>query len=252
MEWSDSGFILLARRHGESGAIVEVLTAAHGRHAGLVRGGQSPRRRALLQPGNEVAVTWRARLAEHLGTIECELVRAHAARYLDDPQRLAAVASAAALVAVALPEREPHADIHRSFAALIAAFDSSSGWAGTYVAWECDLLAALGFGLDLSCCAVTGVTEDLVYVSPRTGRAVSREAGRPYRDKLLPLPDFLVRDAPADGAAIVAGLTLTGYFLHRHLLLPQGRSIPEARERLVERMRRAAPAAKIAEPSARD
>ena len=238
MEWRDSGFVLAARRHGESAAIVEILTAEHGRHAGLVRGGQSPKRRALLQPGNAVEVTWRARLPEHLGTLECELVRAHAARFLDDPDRLAALAAAASLAAASVPEREPHPDIHRSFAALVEVLDSGAGWAGEYVLWECQLLAALGYGLDLSCCAVTGTTGDLVYVSPRTGRAVSREAGQEYRDKLLPLPDFLVSDVDAAPRAVIAGLTLTGYFLDRHLMQPQGRTLPEARERLVERMRR--------------
>jgi len=239
MEWRDSGFILAMRRHGESAAIVEILTAEHGRHAGLVRGGQSPKRRALLQPGNAVEVTWRARLPEHLGTVECELVRAHAARFLDDPERLAGLMAATSLVAVALPEREPHGDVYRSFAGFVESLDSGRGWATHYVAWECELLAALGYGLDLTCCAVTGITDGLVYVSPRTGRAVSREAGREYRDKLLPLPDFLTRKAFADPAAIMAGLTLTGYFLDRHLMQPQGRNLPEARERLVERMRRA-------------
>jgi len=253
MEWQDSGFILVARRHGESAAIIEVLTSEHGRHAGLVRGGQSPRRRALLQPGNAVAVTWRARLPEHLGTIECELVRAHAARFLDDPERLAGLTAAAALVAACLPEREPHGDVYRSFAGLVEAFDSVAAWPLRYIAWECDLLAALGFGLDLSACAVTGTTADLAYVSPRTGRAVSREAGRPYHDKLLPLPDFLYRDAAAEPAGIAAGLALTGHFLQRHLMLPQGRNLPEARERLAERMRRAGAAGSIApEPPARD
>jgi DNA repair protein RecO (recombination protein O) len=239
MEWRDSGFVLAARRHGESAVIVEILTAEHGRHAGLVRGGQSPKRRALLQPGNAVAITWRARLPEHLGTLECELVRAHAARFLDDPERLAALAAASSLVAATVPEREPHADIHKSFAQLVEALDSGEGWAGRYVLWECELLAALGYGLDLTCCAVTGTTEDLVYVSPRTGHAVSREAGQEYRDKLLPLPDFLVRDEDAGPRAVVAGLTLTGYFLDRHLMQPQGRTLPDARTRLTERMRRA-------------
>jgi DNA repair protein RecO (recombination protein O) len=238
MEWRDSGFVLAARRHGESAAIAEILTAEHGRHAGLVRGGQSPKRRALLQPGNAVAITWRARLPEHLGTLDCELVRAHAARFLDDPDRLAALAAASALVAATVPEREPHPDIHNSFAALIEALDSGKGWAGRYVIWECELLAALGYGLDLTCCAVTGTTDDLVYVSPRTGRAVSREAGREYQDKLLPLPGFLVRDEDAQPGAVVAGLTLAGYFLDRHLMQPQGRTLPEARERLVKRLRR--------------
>jgi DNA repair protein RecO (recombination protein O) len=238
MEWRDSGFVLAARRHGETAAIVEILTAEHGRHAGLVRGGQSPKRRALLQPGNAVAITWRARLPEHLGTLDCELVRAHAARFLDDPERLAALAAAAALLTATVPEREPHPDIHNSFTALVEALDSGEGWAASYVVWECELLAALGYGLDLSCCAVTGATDDLVYVSPRTGRAVSREAGQEYRDKLLSLPAFLLRDEDAEPCAVVAGLTLTGYFLDRHLMQPQGRTLPEARERLAERMRR--------------
>jgi len=240
MEWQDAGFVLAARRHGESALVVEVLTEAHGRHLGLVRGGQAPRRRAVLQPGNRVAVRWRGRLAEHLGAFECELVAAHAARLLDDPDRLFALAAAVGLVALALPEREPHGDVFAAFAALLGALDSGGGWPRRYVAWERDLLGALGFGLDLARCAATGATADLAYVSPRSGRAVSREAGAPYRDKLLALPDFLWRDAPAEAGDIVAGLAVTGYFLDRHLLLPQGRRLPEARVRLAERLRQAA------------
>src|SRR5438876_10292102 len=144
MEWRDSGFVLNARRHGESALIVEVLTAEHGRHAGLVRGGQSPRRRALLQPGNAVVAAWRGRLAEHLGTLDCELVEAHAARLLDDPDRLAALGSATALLLTALPEREPQGDLYTSLAGLLEALDSGA-WAQSYVAWECDLLTGLGF-----------------------------------------------------------------------------------------------------------
>ncbi|HWB49749.1 MAG TPA: DNA repair protein RecO [Stellaceae bacterium] len=237
MDWRDSGFVLTARRHGESAAIVELLTEAHGRHAGLVRGGQSPKRRALLQPGNLVAASWRGRLPEHLGTFEVELLRAHAAGLIDDPDRLAALSSAAALVALTLPEREPHGDVFHSLGRLVAALDSS-GWPAGYVAWECALLAALGFGLDLTACAATGVNDDLVYVSPRTGRAVSRSAGAPYHDKLLALPGFLWRAVPAEGGDISAGLALTGYFLHHHLLEPQGRVLPEARARLADRLRR--------------
>jgi DNA repair protein RecO (recombination protein O) len=240
MDWRDTGFVLSARRHGESALIVELLTSEHGRHAGLVRGGQSPRRRALLQPGNVVAALWRGRLAEHLGMLECELVDAHAARLLDDPDRLAALNAATALLLAALPDREPHSDLYASFAALLGVLDSAEGWGATYVSWECDLLAALGFGLDLGRCTVSGTNQDLAYVSPRTGRAVSRDVGAPYHDKLLPLPGFLWRDAPADPADIVAGLVLTRHFLLHHLLLPQGGRLPEARERLVERMRRLA------------
>jgi DNA repair protein RecO (recombination protein O) len=239
MDWRDTGFVLTARRHGETALIAELLTEAHGRHAGLVRGGQSPKRRALLQPGNLVAVSWRGRLPEHLGAFEIELLRPHAASLIDDPGRLAALSSAAALVALSLPEHEPHVDVYRGFGRLIAALDSVD-WAGSYVAWECRLLAALGFGLDLTGCAATGVNDDLAYVSPRSGRAVSRSAGLPYHDKLLPLPGFLWRDAPASGDDVVAGLALTGHFLLHHLLEPHGRGLPEARARLAERLRRLA------------
>ena len=238
MEWRDTGFVLAVRRHGESALIAELLTREHGRHAGLVRGGQSPRRRALLQPANQVIANWRGRLPEHLGSLECELVEAHAARFLDDPDRLAAVTAATALLLASLPEREPNSELYDSFAALLTALDSGEGWEPTYVGWECGLLAALGFGLDLTRCAATGATEDLAFVSPRTGRAVSRAAAAPYRDKLLPLPTFLWRDSPAERRDITAGLVLTGYFLLHHLSVPHGRQLPEARERLAERMRR--------------
>ena len=238
MEWRDTGFVLATRRHGESALIAELLTREHGRHTGLVRGGQSPRRRALFQPANHILAHWRGRLPEHLGSFDCELVEANAVRFLDDPDRLVAVTSAIALLLAALPEREPNAELYQSFAALLAALDTAGRWPQHYVEWEIGLLAALGFGLDLAHCAVTGAVEDLAYVSPRTGRAVSRAAAAPYRDKLLSLPAFLWRDSPAQRRDIAAGLGLTGYFLLHHLLEPHGRHMPEARERLAERMRR--------------
>ena len=240
MEWHDTGFVLAARRHGENAVIVELLTRDHGRHAGRVRGGQSPKLRPVLQPGNEVAAVWRGRLAEHLGTVVCEIVRTHAAGILDDPDRLAALAAAAALVAAALPEREPHPDVFASFARLVEALDSADDWPARYVGWEQDLLAALGFGLDLGRCAVTGATTDLAYVSPRTGRAVSRAAGLPYHDKLLRLPGFLWRSESADRDQIALGMSLTEHFLVHHVFVPQGRLLPSARTRLGERMQRAA------------
>jgi DNA repair protein RecO (recombination protein O) len=247
MEWRDAGFVVAVRRHGENALIVELLTREHGRHLGLVHGGQSPRVRAVLQPGNEVAAAWRGRLSEHLGTIACELVRAHAARLIDDPDRLAGLAAATALIAAALPEREPHADIFAAFAALLEAFDSAGDWPAHYVEWECTLLAALGFGLDLTCCAATGVATDLAYVSPRSGRAVSRAAGRPYHDKLLPLPDFLWHEGVADSTEIALGMRLTEHFLLHHVLLPQGGTLPAARLRLAQRMRQKAAADTTAE-----
>jgi DNA repair protein RecO (recombination protein O) len=246
MEWRDTGFVLSARRYGENALIVELLTREHGRHAGLVRGGQSPRRRAVLQPGNLVAASWRGRLPESLGTLDCELVEAHAARILDDPDRLMALGAATALLLTVLPEREPHEALYAALAGMLDALDSGPLWAQSYVAWECDLLGGLGFGLDLTRCAATGTSDDLAYVSPRSGRAVSRTAGLPYHDKLLPLPGFLWRAMPADRAAnrneIVAGLALTQYFLVHHVLAPHDGKLPEARERLAERMRRSASA----------
>ena len=242
MEWHDVGFVVAARRHGESGVIVELLTSGHGRHAGLVHGGQSPRLRAVLQPGNEVAAVWRGRLNEHLGTIACELLRPHAAGMIDDPDRLAGLAAAAALVTAALPEREPAPNLFISFRSLLQALDSAPDWPARYVGWERDLLAALGFGLDLGRCAVSGVTTDLAYVSPRTGRAVSRAAGLQYHDKLLSLPGFLSRDEPADPRQIALGMVLTEHFLVHHVFALQGRSLPAARRRLAERMQRAAAA----------
>ena len=245
MLWRDTGFVLATRRHGENALIVDLLTREHGRYAGLVRGGQSPRVRAMLQSGNEVAAVWRGRLDEHLGTIACEMLRAHAARFLDDPGRLAGLTSAAALVGAALPEREPHGDVFTSFARLIEALDSAVDWPAQYVRWEHDLLSALGFGLDLSRCAVSGATAGLAYVSPRTGRAVSRTSGLPYHDRLLPLPEFLWRNTPADEAELDLGKTLTGHVLVHHVFAPQGRTLPAARMRLAERMREAAVAATI-------
>lgn len=239
MQWSDRGYVIALRRHGESALIAELLTREHGRHLGLVRGGQSPKLRAILQPGNEVAAVWRGRLSAHLGTFACELVRAHAARLIDDPARLAALSAAAALVVATLPEREPHADVFASFAALLTILNSGGDWPAHYVGWECSLLASLGFGLDLTRCAATGATIELAYVSPRSGRAVSREAGRPYHDKLLQLPEFLWRNTSPDAAQIIAGLRLTEYFFAHHVLLPQGGSLPAARARLAERFRRA-------------
>ena len=240
MQWQDNGFVLTARRHGESSAIVELLTRDHGRHAGLVRGGQSPRARAMLQPGNAVAAVWRGRLDEHLGAMICEPVRAHAAGFLGDPGRLAGLTSAVALVMAALPERQPHQDVFALFARLIEVLDSAAKWHTHYVKWERDLLGALGFGLDLDRCALSGATTDLAYVSPRTGRAVSRAAGLPYHDKLLHLPGFLRDDQPADEDQLTLGMTLTGHFLAYHVFAPQGRTLPAARTRLAERMRQAA------------
>lgn len=237
MDWTDEGIVLAARRHGESALVLSLLTHGHGRHAGLVRGGAGRRSRALYEPGNRVRATWKARLSEHLGNYACELVAADAARLLDDPARLAALASACALSEAALPEREPHPGAFASLAALIQALPGP-GFAAAYVRWELALLTELGFGLDLGRCAATGVAEGLTYVSPRSGRAVSEGAAEPYRDRLLKLPRFLIGDAAPGPGELIEGLRLTGHFLAEHAFTARPGGVPAARARLVERLAR--------------
>ncbi len=199
MRWSDEAIVLSSRRHGESALLVHVLTPGHGRHAGLVRGGQRPKTRVGYQIGNRLLVTWSARLSEHLGMLAGEIVHGAAATLIAAPARLACLAAAAALADAALPEREPHPRAYHGLIGLLEALEDDAGWAVAYVGWEMDLLAELGFGLDLARCAATGATADLAFVSPRTGRAVSAAAGAPYRDRLLALPAFLGDPAAAPG-----------------------------------------------------
>jgi DNA repair protein RecO (recombination protein O) len=242
MDWRDDGIVLSLRKHGESSVILHLLTREHGRHAGLVRGGNSQKQRGILQPGNEVSAVWRARLEEHLGNITVELLDSHSARVLSDPDRLAAMLSACALIDACLPERELYAELFASLRELLTLLPGE-GWEAAYVGWELSLLGELGFGLDLESCAATGVTEDLAYVSPKSGRAVSAAAGAAYREKLLVLPRFLTAQAPVETGtlekgALSDGLRLTGYFLERHMLAPHGKLLPDARDRLGERWRR--------------
>ena len=236
MDWRDDGIVLSLRKHGESSVVVHLLTREHGRHSGLVRGGNSKKQRGILQPGNEVHANWRARLEEHLGGYSIELLDGHAARLLSDPGRLAAMSSACAVANSCLAEREPHPDLFASLRALLTVLIEEE-WAAAYVAWELSLLAELGFGLDLSQCVATGKTDDLIYVSPKSGCAVSAEAGADYRKKLLPLPQFLIGRGGAENAALGDGLKLTGYFLDRYMLGPHGKLLPDARARLVDRWR---------------
>lgn len=232
MEWTDAGIVLSARPHGESGTILDVLTREHGRHAGLVRGS---RNRALLQPGNGLAIHWRARLPEHLGSFTLELAQARAGALMESRQTLAGLNAFAAIAGAALPERMPYPAVFEAAGILLDAMmdQDFSHWGPLYVRWEAGLLEALGFGLDLSQCAATGSTADLVYVSPRTGRAVSREAGAEYAGRLLALPGFLqATTVMPDRAATRAGLALTGYFLAERIFKPNGRELPPARLRL--------------------
>ncbi len=240
MEWTDEAIILSARPHGETAAVVTLLTPEHGRHAGLMPGGQG-RMQSMLQPGNRVKAKWRARLTEQLGNYTLDLITTHAAAWLDTPEILSIIASACAVTEASLPERQPMPGVYAGLATLFSLRDPEL-WGPAYVKWEIGLLQALGYGLDLSQGAATGGADDLVYVSPRTGRAVSITAGEPYQEKLLALPAFLLGVPEWEASDIGEGLELTGHFLRTHvfvhphsrLLIAQAGDLPQARQRLAD------------------
>ena len=237
MEFEDEAFVLAARAHGEAGAIVELLTSSHGKYAAHVAGGASRRLKPIVQPGAQVAVRFRARVSEQLGSATLEPMGEGPAALFDDPLALSGLAAAAAVAAAALPEREPHPGAYMAFEALAGALLVPEIWPAVFVRFEAGLLQDLGFGLDLSKCAATGTTDDLVYVSPRTGRAVSRAAGAPYHDRMLALPPFLLSAQQGLGPGDVkAGLDLTAHFLEAFIFNPLNRPLPPARLWLVDRL----------------
>jgi DNA repair protein RecO (recombination protein O) len=233
MQWTDEGIVLGVKRHGETSVILELMTHERGRHLGLVRGGTGTRLRGVLQPGNSLRATWRARLDDHLGNYAVEGTNLRAAGFLNSAHAVHGVTHIAALCRL-LAEREPHARIHGGLEAILDALDDRAAVAPMIARFELDFLAELGFGLDLSSCVATGDTADLIYVSPRSGRAVSRAAGEAYRDKLMRLPGFLRTDGePASAADLADAFVLTGFFLERHAFAPRGLPLPEARARFV-------------------
>jgi len=236
MEWQEQAIVLGLRKHGESSVIVETLTLDHGRHAGLVRSGRSRRMRPVLQPGNIVSVTWRARLEEHLGSFSVEPVLLNAAMVMDDAHRLSGLTTLTALCMM-LPEREPQPELFNTAKLILQNLEHDDIWPALLVRWEAGLLDALGFGLDLSKCAATGLVGDLVYVSPKSGRAVSRAGGEPYKTKLLALPQFLMAPGTVSDGDLIDGFNLTGFFLHRHLFGPRGVEEPDARQRIINWLR---------------
>ena len=239
MEWRSEGVLLSVRLHGETAAIIEVFTQGQGRHAGVVRGGASRRMAAVLQPGAQLDVTWRGRLDEHIGAFSAEPLRSRAS-ILSDRLALAGLNSICALLRFALPEREAHVSLYNASVALLDALGSDDDWPLAYLRWELLLLEELGFGLDLGSCAVSGSRDDLAYVSPKSGRAVAREAAGEWVDRLLPLPACLLGQGPAGAGDIADGLRLTGYFLEHRIAPDLGnRPLPEARRRLVTLLSRA-------------
>lgn len=239
MEWRDEGVVLSVKLHGENAVIVDMLTAQHGRHSGLVRGGRSRRLRPVLQPGNTLMLHWRARLEDHLGSYTVELSTARAGVLIEDGFALGGL-TAASSVARALPERESHTALFEAYEILLDHLEDAAVWPTLYVRWELGLLQELGFGLDLSCCAVTGVKEGLAYVSPRSGRAVCAEGAGQYKAQLLVLPGFLTGAGVdlAKSTDVLDGLALTGHFLEKQIFGPHLGHLPEPRTRLVDIVRK--------------
>jgi DNA repair protein RecO (recombination protein O) len=230
MQWTDEGIVLGTKRHGEASAILELMTREHGRHVGLVRGGAGSRMRPILQPGNRVTATWRARLDEHLGSYAVEGLELAAASFFGSAQAVYGITHLGALCRL-LPERDPHPQLYVALDDVLGLLTDSRLAGPHVVRFELQLLSELGFGLDLGACAATGTTVELTYVSPRSGRAVSREAGQPWQDKLLRLPAFL-GETPASepsAAELSDGFAITGFFLARHVFEPRGLALPDAR-----------------------
>jgi DNA repair protein RecO (recombination protein O) len=237
MEFEDDAYVLSARAHGETGAIVELLTARHGKYVAHVAGGASRRMKPFLQAGARTILHYRARVSDQLGSAQLEPVGEGPSALFDDRMALAGLSAAAAVAAAALPEREPHPGVFLAFEALTSALMLPEIWPAVFVRFETGLLQELGFGMDLSKCAATGEVDDLIYVSPRTGRAVSRKAGEPYKDRLLPLPPFML--SAQTGLAVgdvKAGLDLTAHFLELFVFGPINKPLPAARVWLVERL----------------
>jgi len=233
MQWTDEGIVIGVKRHGEANAVLELMTRDHGRHLGLVRGGFGSRMRPILQPGNSLSAAWRARLDEHLGNYTVEALKLRAANYFAAAHAIYGVGHLAALMRL-LPERDPHAGLYAGFSELLDRLDDPIFAAPMAVRFELQLLSELGFGLDLEQCASTGARSDLIYVSPKSGRAVSRAAGEPYADRMLRLPAFLRdHEAPLAGTDVADGFALTGFFLERHLLEPRGLMLADERAHFI-------------------
>lgn len=235
MRWEDEGILLSSRNHGEYNAIIEVLTLRNGRHAGLVKYAYSGKRNSLLEPGMQLNLVWTARLNEHLGVFVIETVKSRTSAIIQSKERLLGFNSIVSMLLLAIPEREPCERIYKATINLVELIESDTNWFASYVRWELLLLSDLGFGLDFSVCAVTGDSRDLIYISPKTGRAVSRKAGEKWQKKLISLPSFLTSSSEKNETDLITlqlGMSLTGYFLQKWLLPSiEKRFLPEARTR---------------------
>ncbi len=251
--FEDQGIVLSVRPHGENGGIVSLLTENHGRHAGYVRGVSSSKMRGTLEAGNTVDVQWNARVSDNLGSYALELRHNPTSSFLQDALRLGALQAACALCDEALPEREGHAGLYYGLKAMFDALESEI-WAETYVMWELAFLRELGFSLELTKCAGGGDAQDLTYVSPKTGRAVSKQEGAPYKDKLLKMPEFLKPNGQsAHGEMdVFTGLNLTGYFLEHWVFAHHTRGVPQPRLRFASRFAKTLEHSTVKEESEED
>ncbi|MDJ0821500.1 MAG: DNA repair protein RecO [Paracoccaceae bacterium] len=241
MDWRDTGILLSSRKHGETSVIIEVFTPEHGRYAGVLRGGTSRKVAPILQPGAQLDVSWRARLEDHIGTVTVEPQRSRAAMAMADRLALAGLNAVVALLAFCLPEREPHPRLYQRTESLLDLLGQMELWPLAYLRWELALLEEMGFALDLSSCAVTGAREGLVYVSPRSGRAVTAAGAGTWASQLLPLPPVMLGQGEADDAEILTALRTTGHFLKHHLAASLGdKPVPAAREAFLDRLSRRA------------
>lgn len=236
IEWREDGVLLSVRKHGESSAIIDVFTADHGRHSGVVRGGAGRKLSPILQPGAQLDLNWKARLEDHLGAFTVEPIRSRAAQVMGDPLALAGMTSALGLCAFALPERQLFPALYDTTTVLLDLICATDAWPLAYLRWEVQLLEELGFGLDLQSCAVSGTTDGLEFVSPKSGRAVSVMHAGEWKSRLLPLPSCMVGDGDNDNQSIAEGLRTTGFFIQKWLAASVNRDVPEARKRFVERL----------------
>jgi len=236
MDWQGEGYVLSMRKHGETSAIIDVLTRDYGRHAGLVRGGVGRKLRPVLQAGNKLKLEWRGRLSEHLGYFTVEALSSQAAQIMDDRLSLSGLNAVCAIARETLPEREAHPDVYDAFEILLQNIDNPEIWPALFVQWEAGLLKAMGYGLDLSSCAATGKNDNLTHVSPRSGRAVSASAAEPYLDKLFALPAFMMGQPFLTPDDVANGLRLTGYFLETRVQWGVNRTLPDARAQMISRL----------------
>ena len=237
MEWIDEAIVLSTKRYGETSLIANLMTSKHGKHAGLIRGGSNKRFRGLYQTGNEVQARWRSRLSEHLGVFNCELKKANAADFLEHPLKLAALSSACSVIEFALPEREVFHGTYLGLKILISSLKNENIWPIIYIKLELGLLKELGFGLDLLSCAATGSKQNLIYISPKSGRAVSEQAGKKYHKKLLKLPQFLLDTSlEVTQSDIHEALKITGFFLQQNNIGSEYRNFPPARLRFIQKL----------------